>query len=49
MGIAAKEIQDSGSMLQLEVGSSTGMSAEAAKDNIRFIDEEISEKTARAP
>jgi Fe-S oxidoreductase len=45
MGIAAKEIHDTGSMLQLKVGSSTGMSAEVVKDNIQFIDEETSEKT----
>jgi Fe-S oxidoreductase len=45
MGIAAKEIHDSGSMLQLKVGSSTGMNAEVVKDNIEFIDEDISEKT----
>jgi len=45
MGIAAKELHDTGSMLQLKVGSSTGMSAEVVKDNIQFIDEETSEKT----
>jgi len=45
MGIAAKEIHDNGSMLQLKVGSSTGMNAEVVKDNIEFIDEDISEKT----
>jgi Fe-S oxidoreductase len=45
MGITAKELHDNGSMLQLKVGSSTGMNAEAVKDNIAFIDEDISEKT----
>jgi len=45
MGIAAKEIHDGGSMLQLKVGSSTGMNAEVVKDNIQFIDEDTSEKT----
>jgi len=45
MGISAKEIHDTGSMLQLKVGSSTGMNAEVVKDNIAFIDEDISEKT----
>ncbi len=45
MGIAAKELHDTGSMLQLKVGSSTGMNAEVVKDNIAFIDEDISEKT----
>ncbi len=45
MGIAAKELHDSGSMLQLKVGSSTGMNALVVKDNIEFIDEDMSEKT----
>jgi Fe-S oxidoreductase len=45
MGIAPKEIHQSGSMLQLKAGSSTGMSPEAVKDNIAFIDDEISERT----
>ncbi len=45
MGIAAKELHDTGSMLQLKAGSSTGMNAEVVKDNIRFIDEDTSEKT----
>jgi Fe-S oxidoreductase len=45
LGIAAKELHDNGSMLQLKVGSSTGMNSIAVKDNIDFIDEDISEKT----
>jgi Fe-S oxidoreductase len=45
MGIAPKELHDSGSMLQLKVGSSTGMNSEVVKDNIDFIDEDTSEKT----
>jgi Fe-S oxidoreductase len=45
MGIAAREIHDNGSMLQLKVGSSTGMSARVVTDNLQFIDEETSEKT----
>ena len=45
MGIAPKEIHDNGSMLQLRVGSSTGMNSEVVKDNIEFIDEDIGEKT----
>ena len=44
MGIAAKELHDQGSMLQLRVGSSTGMNAAAVKDNIDFIDEDTSER-----
>ncbi len=45
MGIAPKEIHDNGSMLQLKVGSSTGMTPQVVRDNIEFIDEDISEKT----
>ncbi len=45
LGIAPKELHDNGTMLQLKVGSSTGMNALVVKDNIEFIDEEISEKT----
>jgi Fe-S oxidoreductase len=48
LGIAPKELHASGSMLQLKVGSSTGMTAAAAKDNVQFIDEEMAEKTGRA-
>ena len=45
MGIAAKELHERGSMLQLRVGSSTGMNPLVVKDNIEFIDEEMAEKT----
>lgn len=45
MGIAPKEIHESGSMLQLRTGSSTGMNAEIVKDNVAFIDEDVSERT----
>jgi Fe-S oxidoreductase len=45
MGIAPKELHDSGSILQLKIGSSTGMNAQVVKDNIDFIDEETSERT----
>jgi Fe-S oxidoreductase len=48
MGIAAKEIHEKGSMLHLKVGSSTGMSSLVVKDNIQFIDEEMTEKTGVA-
>jgi len=44
LGIAAKELHESGSVLQLKVGSSTGMSPLVVKDNIEFIDEDTSEK-----
>jgi Fe-S oxidoreductase len=45
MGIAAKEIDDKGAELQLKVGSSTGMNPEVVKDNMDFIDDDMSEKT----
>jgi hypothetical protein len=45
MGIAPKELHDNGSMLQLKVGSSTGMNPLVVKDNIEFIDEDTTEKT----
>ncbi len=45
MGIAAKELHEKGSVLQLKVGSSTGMNSEVVKDNIDFIDEDMSEIT----
>ncbi len=45
MGIYPKELHDDGSMLQLTVGSSTGMNDVVFKDNIEFIDEDISEMT----
>jgi Fe-S oxidoreductase len=45
MGIAAKEIHESGSLLQLKVGSSTAMSRPAVKDSVEFIDQEMTEKT----
>jgi Fe-S oxidoreductase len=45
MGIAAKELHDTGSMQQLKVGSSTGMNAAAVKDSVQFIDEDMTERT----
>ncbi len=45
MGIAAKELHEAGSVRQLSVGSSTGMTAAVVKDNVQFIDEDTSEKT----
>ncbi|MDR3752563.1 MAG: (Fe-S)-binding protein [Terracidiphilus sp.] len=45
MGIVPREIHENGSMLQLEAGSSTGMTAEIVKDNVAFVDEDISERT----
>ncbi len=48
LGIASSECHTSGSVLQLKVGSSTGMSPAVVKDNIDFIDEEMSEKVGFA-
>jgi Fe-S oxidoreductase len=45
MAIYPKELHGDGSMLQLKVGSSTGMSPAVLKDNIEFIDDDTSEKT----
>ena len=45
MGIVPKELHQDGSVLQLKVGSSTGMSPPVLKDNIEFIDEDTSEMT----
>ncbi len=45
MGIAAKELHEKGSVQQLKVGSSTGMTPLVVKDNIDFIDEEMEEIT----
>jgi Fe-S oxidoreductase len=45
LGISAKECHDNGSVLQLKVGSSTGMSALVVKDNVEFIDEDMMERT----
>jgi len=45
MGIHPKELHERGAVLQLKVGSSTGMNPEVVKDNIEFIDEDTSERT----
>ncbi len=45
LGIAPKEIHEDGSMLQLKVGSSTGMNSLVVKDNIEFIDEDMEDLT----
>ncbi len=45
MGITTKELHDNGAMLQMKVGSSTGMNALVVKDNIEFIDEDTTDKT----
>ncbi len=45
MGIQLKELHEDGSMLQMKVGSSTGMNSLVLKDNMEFVDEDTSEKT----
>jgi Fe-S oxidoreductase len=45
MGIAPRELHRSGTLLQLETGSATGMKPAVVRDNVQFIDEEMSEKT----
>jgi Fe-S oxidoreductase len=45
LGIRPRELHDDGSMLQQRVGSSTGMSSIVVKDNMDFIDEDMSDKT----
>jgi len=45
MGITVKELHQDGSVLQLQVGSSTGMTPMILKDNIEFIDEDTAERT----
>jgi len=47
MGIAAKELHEKGSVQQLTVGASTGMSPKALIDILEFIEGEIEEKTGR--
>jgi Fe-S oxidoreductase len=45
MGFHLKELHEKGTIQQLEVGSSTGMNSIVVKDNIEFIDEDMTEKT----
>lgn len=45
MGIYPKELHEDGSMLQLKVGSSTGMNSRVLFDNMEFIDEDTEEMT----
>lgn len=45
LGWAPKELHDKGSVQQLGVGSSTGMSPEVVKDNMEFIAEDLAEET----
>jgi len=45
LGWAPRELHEKGTVLQLEVGSSTGMNVVVVKDNMEFIDEDVSEET----
>jgi Fe-S oxidoreductase len=45
LGWAPKELHEKGTMLQLQVGSSTGMNQLVVKDNIEFVDEDFTEQT----
>lgn len=45
LGWAPRELHEKGTMLQLEVGSSTGMSPVVVRDNVEFIVEDMEEVT----
>jgi Fe-S oxidoreductase len=45
LGWAPQELHDNGTVLQLKVGSPTGLRPDVAKDNLAFLDEEFSEAT----
>jgi Fe-S oxidoreductase len=45
LGWAPRELHEKGTVLQLEVGSSTGMNQVVVKDNVEFIDEDLTEET----
>ncbi len=45
LGWAPPELHEKGTVLQLKVGSSTGMNPVVVKDNIEFIDEDFEEET----
>jgi Fe-S oxidoreductase len=45
MGIAPKELHEKGTVLQLKVGSSTGISPKALGDILEFIEEDITDRT----
>ena len=47
LGIAPREIHEQGTVQQLKVGSTTGMTPPALRDIVAFIEEEIKEKTGR--
>ena len=45
LSIAPKELHENGSVMQLRVGSSTGLKPRVVKDTIEFLDDEIREQT----
>jgi Fe-S oxidoreductase len=45
LGWAPKELHEKGTVLQLEVGSPTGMRPHVTKDNLKFLDEDFTEAT----
>ncbi|MDQ1266438.1 MAG: hypothetical protein QG635_1590 [Bacteroidota bacterium] len=45
LGFAPKELHEKGTVQQLQVGSSTGMNAIVVKDNLEFIDEDMTDRT----
>jgi Fe-S oxidoreductase len=45
LGWAPQELHDNGTVLQLKVGSPTGLKPDVARDNLAFLDEEFSEAT----
>ncbi len=47
MGITAKELHEKGTVQQLKVGASTGLTPKAFEDIIQFMEEEIEEKTGK--
>ena len=47
MGIAPKELHEKGTVQQLKVGSSTGITPKALDNIISFMEDEIEEKTGR--
>ncbi|MGC8938610.1 MAG: 4Fe-4S dicluster domain-containing protein, partial [Thermodesulfovibrio sp.] len=47
LGIAPEEVYKKGTRLHLKAGSSTGMGSDAFKDIIKFIEEDIHERTGR--
>lgn len=45
LGVAPRELHEKGTVQQLAVGSSTGMNPLVIKDNVEFIDEDMTDKT----